>query len=72
MSVTAMIAVLIVIVVGFGRHQASYWSCQLLIILSSVTLIAGLRRYGARGEHADDLGPGDDTGKRAPAPASTL
>ena len=68
MAVTAMIAVLIVIALGFDRHLGSYWSCLLLIIPGSVSYLAGLRRYGARDEYADDPGPGDDTNERAPAP----
>jgi hypothetical protein len=72
MEVTVIIAVLIVIALGFDRHLGSYWACQLLIVVGGVINIAGPRRYGARGAHEDVPGPGDDTGERAPAPISTL
>lgn len=67
MIAAAVIGVLIVIALGFDRHLASYWSCQLLIIIGAVTYLAGLRRYGAHG--ADYTGPGDDAEERAPAPS---
>jgi hypothetical protein len=63
---------IIVIAPGSDRHLGSYWSCQLLIIVGAVSYLAGLRRYGARGEHQDDPGPGDETDERAPAPILTL
>ncbi len=47
MIAAAVIGVLIVIAPGFDHHLASYWSCQLLIIVAAVTNVAGLRRYGA-------------------------
>lgn len=72
MSAAAVIGVLIVIELGFDRHLGSYWSCQLLIIVGAVSYLAGLRRYGARGEHEDDPGVGDDTDERAPAPKPIL
>jgi hypothetical protein len=54
MIAAAVIGVLIVIALGFGRHLASYWSCQLLIIAGALSYLAGLRIYGARGAHEDD------------------
>ena len=54
MIAAAVIGVLIVIALGFDRHLASYWSCQLLIIAGAVSYLAGLRIYGARGAHEDD------------------
>jgi hypothetical protein len=54
MIAAAVIGVLIVIALGFDRHLASYWSCQLLIIVGAVSYLAGLRIYGARGAHEDD------------------
>lgn len=52
-------------VLGFHHHLASYWSCQLPIIVAAVSYLAGLRIYGAHG--ADYTGPGDDAAERAPA-----
>jgi hypothetical protein len=63
---------IIVIAPGSDRHLGSYWSCQLLIIVGAVSYLAGLRRYGARCEHQDDPGPGDEMDERAPAPILTL
>jgi hypothetical protein len=57
MGVTAMIAVLIVIALGFDRHLDVYRSCELLIIVGAVGKIAGQRIYGARGEHEDEPRP---------------
>jgi hypothetical protein len=54
MIAAAVIGVLIVIALGFDRHLASYWSCQLLIIVGAVSYLAGLRIYGARGANEDD------------------
>jgi hypothetical protein len=54
MIAAAVIGVLIVIALGFGRHLASYGSCQLLIIAGAVSYLAGLRIYGARDAHEDD------------------
>jgi hypothetical protein len=71
MTAAAVIGVLIAITLGFDHHLGIYWSCQLLIAVSAVTNIAGQRRHGARGQHEDDPGPGDDTGERAPAPILT-
>ena len=67
MIAAAVTGVLIVIALGFHQHLASYWSCQLPIIVAAVSYLAGLRIYGAHG--ADYTGPGDDADERAPAPS---
>jgi hypothetical protein len=67
MGRAALIGVLIVIALGFHRHLASYWSCQLLIIVGAVGYLAGLRVYGAHG--AEYTGPGEDAEERAPTPS---
>jgi hypothetical protein len=64
MYAAAVIGVLIDIALGFDHHLGSYWSCQLLIIVTGLTYSAGLRRYGAHG--ADYTGPGDNAEERAP------
>ena len=66
MDAAAVIAFLIVIAVGFDRLPVSYWSCLLLIIAGAVSFLAGLRIYGARGEHED--GPAVPGGPGSPAP----
>lgn len=67
MNATAMIVLVIVFVLGFHYHLASYWSCQLPMIVAAVSYLAGLRIYGAHGAHY--TGPGDDADERAPAPS---
>jgi hypothetical protein len=71
MTAAAVIGVLIEIALGYDHHLGIAWSCQLLIAVGAVTNSAGLRRHGARGEHEDDPGLGDDIDQRAPAPILT-
>jgi hypothetical protein len=71
MTAAAVIGVLIEIALGYDHHLGIVWSCQLLIAVGAFTNSAGLRRYGARGEHQDDPEPGDDIDERGPVPILT-
>ncbi|MGH3254801.1 MAG: hypothetical protein ACRDOU_05225 [Streptosporangiaceae bacterium] len=71
LSMLALGAV-IAVAAGLGQGWGAVIAVAVVTMAGAVFYYGtGLRRYGARGEHADDPGPGDDTDDRAPAPVST-
>jgi hypothetical protein len=65
----AATAIGVLVEVALGDTLRNYWPFSLVVLIGANSYWAGLRRYGARGEH--DPGPGDDREKRAPEPILT-